>query len=136
MVKATVAAIIINEYDPRKILLTRRKVSPFTEKWCLPGGHIDKYESAERAIIREVKEETSIEYSPKFMNYFDEIIQYKNIHSVVIVFEGSCHETPTPDNNEVGEIAWRPIYEAQKEKLAFRHNEILEYYIKQHFPCK
>ncbi len=46
--------IIFNE-DDTKILLVKRKDIPL---WVLPGGGVEQEETAEEAIIREVKEET------------------------------------------------------------------------------
>jgi len=36
--------------------VVKRNVNPFKDHWCLPGGHIDDYESVENAVVREVKE--------------------------------------------------------------------------------
>lgn len=51
------SAIIIKE---NKILLIHRKKEG-KEYWVLPGGGIDEPETAEQAIVREVKEETNLE---------------------------------------------------------------------------
>ena len=64
-------------------------MNSFPGKWCLPGGHIDRNEPAEKAIKREIKEETGLRFSGTFFQYFDEIIPRKNIHSTVLVYEGS-----------------------------------------------
>lgn len=47
--------IILNEKE--EILLVKRKDVPI---WVLPGGGIDKGETPEKAIVREVKEETGL----------------------------------------------------------------------------
>ena len=72
MPKTTVAAIIHN--DQAQVLLTRRNIPPFKGLWILPGGHIDDYEAAQTAIVREVKEETGLDFAAIFFGYFDEII--------------------------------------------------------------
>jgi len=53
-----VGAVVISE---GKILLAKRKNEPGKGKWSIPGGVVDLGESPEQAVIREVKEETSLE---------------------------------------------------------------------------
>ena len=51
-------SVVKNKKD--EILLIRRGISPGIGKWALPGGFIETGESAERACIRELEEETGI----------------------------------------------------------------------------
>lgn len=53
-----VGAIIL---DGDQILLEKRKNPPGKGKWSVPGGLVDLGETAEQAVIREVKEETELE---------------------------------------------------------------------------
>jgi 8-oxo-dGTP diphosphatase len=127
--KTTVAAIISefkegNEY----ILLTKRKIEPYINKWCLPGGHINNYESAKNAVIREVREETGLDYQPLFYNYFDEIIPDQNIHAVVLVFTGISDGALVKNNAEVSDAKWILLNEALSYDFAFQHGEILKNY--------
>lgn len=48
--------------EDNKILLTRRakKMMYFPSAWVLPGGHIDRGESLEEGVIREILEETGV----------------------------------------------------------------------------
>jgi 8-oxo-dGTP diphosphatase len=55
MVVKSVLGII---FDEKKVLLVKRRDVPV---WVLPGGGIEDEESAEDAIIREVKEETGLD---------------------------------------------------------------------------
>jgi len=52
-----VAAIIIRN---NKILLGKRKGSIRDGYWCLPGGHLEFSESMEKAVARELLEETGM----------------------------------------------------------------------------
>ena len=75
MPKTTVAAIITGaERNQSRILLARRNHDPCDSFWCLPGGHIDPNEPARAAVIREVQEETGLNFAADFFAYFDEII--------------------------------------------------------------
>ena len=42
------------------ILLLKRAIEPYIGKWAFPAGHVEPNESAEQAIVREIKEETSL----------------------------------------------------------------------------
>lgn len=129
MPKATVAAIIGTTYkNTIKVLLTRRSIDPFKDEWCLPGGHIDRYEPAREAIIREVKEETGLDLNAKFFDYFDEFIPRYNIHAVVLVFEGDALGELNASESEVSDARWFSLVEACSMPLAFTHNDILDAY--------
>jgi len=53
-----VAAIIVNEKG--QVLLTRRAYEPCAGMLDLPGGFVDPMETAEEAVVREIKEELNI----------------------------------------------------------------------------
>ena len=63
---AAVTALIFNEKD--ELLLTRRAVEPEFGKLDLPGGFVDPMESAEHALLREIKEELDLE--PEQISFF------------------------------------------------------------------
>lgn len=55
--KITVDGVILTD---GKILLVKRKNSPFKNKWALPGGFVEYGETTETAILREIFEETGL----------------------------------------------------------------------------
>lgn len=66
---AAVVAVIYN--DKNELLLTRRKHEPSKGLLDLPGGFVNIGETAENAVIREVKEELNIDISElKFIATF------------------------------------------------------------------
>ena len=70
---SAVAAIIVNNNGD--ILLTKRAFEPAKGKLDLPGGFVDPMESAEEALIREIKEElnltiTKFRYLTSFPNEY------------------------------------------------------------------
>ncbi|MCL5951479.1 MAG: NUDIX hydrolase [Chloroflexi bacterium] len=125
--KASVGAIITSGVDgSQRVFLVRRAYQPFKDYWCLPGGNIKRNEQAIDAIVREVKEETGLDFEPHFWRYFDEIIPDMGIHSIVLVFTGpALGETGLP-RDEVTEICRFPLTEARCLKLAFCHGMILD----------
>ena len=131
-VKTTVGAIITRQEDGiEKLLLTRRAIEPFRGYLCLPGGHIDRFETARDAIIREVKEEVGLDFVPQFFKYLDEIIPECDWHAVVLVFTGTATGALQLQAAEVSEIGWLSPAEALAQPLAFRHDEIIAAYAKQ-----
>ncbi len=56
--KHVVCAVLLNE---GKIFATQRGYGEFKDGWEFPGGKIEKGETAENAIIREIKEELNTE---------------------------------------------------------------------------
>jgi len=56
----TIKAVVLDEKG-KVLLLKRSKKSLNAGKWDLPGGHLDKGESIEEALKREVSEETGLD---------------------------------------------------------------------------
>ena len=130
----TVATIITRTTaGTPQVLLVKRGYDPYHGYWSLPGGHIDRNETAEHAAVREVKEETNLDFTPTFVRYFDEIIPERNIHAVVIVFVGPGTGTVKPQPEEVTDISWFDLGTAQSLELAFYHNTILADYVRQSY---
>lgn len=124
-VKATVGAII--EKD-NKLLLTKRNIEPFKGYWCLPGGHIEYFEPAKDAMIREIKEETGLDFDGKFVGYIDEAMPELNWHAVFLVFKGTATGKEKKCEIEVQEMRWFSKEDALKQKLAFKHDEAIKKY--------
>lgn len=55
--KPTASALITKG---NKILLARRAIQPFKNKWDVPGGFLEEGEAPETGLLREIKEELGI----------------------------------------------------------------------------
>ena len=104
---ATVAFIIDNN---GRLLVAKRAFEPAKGTLDLPGGFVDMYESAEEAIIREVKEETGLEINaPKYLHSIPNIYLYSGfeIHTLDMFFEikiENVSEIQAAD--DVSELIW------------------------------
>lgn len=58
---SSTVAVIIN--DRKEIMVATRAYEPAKGSYDLPGGFVDMNETAEEAVMREVKEETGLEVS-------------------------------------------------------------------------
>ncbi|MBN1592740.1 MAG: NUDIX hydrolase [Candidatus Coatesbacteria bacterium] len=130
--KSSAAAIITRDMNGEtEILLTLRNSPPLEGVWCLPGGHVDQGETARDAVIREVKEETGLDFDARFFKCFDEVFPEYGIFAVVSVFEGRASGKLKPQIDEVAELRWFPVQKARSMRLAFCDNEILDCYFGQ-----
>jgi len=74
---AAVAGIITN--DDNEILMTIRRFEPAKGKLDLPGGFIEKNETAEHALKREIKEELNIDiYDLQYFMTYPNTYIYNN----------------------------------------------------------
>lgn len=120
--KKTVGAII---EDKGKILLMKRDHPPFDQYWGLPGGHIDPGETAEQAVIREVKEETNLNFKPKFFIDAEEYFEEENWHASASFFTGTW-EGEVKISKEHSEFGWFNKDQINEMQLAFNHKKILD----------
>jgi 8-oxo-dGTP diphosphatase len=128
-VKATVMGIITKPGSRGiEILLTRRSIEPFKDRWCIPGGHIEAGEKARDAAVREIKEETGLDWDAQFFTYSDEIFPDIDFYAVAGVFTAEGKGELKPQESEVKECRWFSLDEALKLDLAFNHNRVLKDY--------
>lgn len=71
-IQLTVDAVVFG-YDAGDIsvLLVKRKYEPFKDAWALPGGFVLEHESLERAVERELSEETGVR-----INYLEQLYTF------------------------------------------------------------
>jgi len=105
MIKLVVACALINEYG--KVLINERPVGKdYAGYWEFPGGKVDKGETPEEAIIRELKEEINIDVTGSCLAplSFTEK-QYDNYYVVVLLYvcrRWNGHIMPMEEQ----ELAW------------------------------
>jgi len=104
---------IVQDRDKWLLGLARRTGDDRTRKWCFPGGHIKRGESPQRAVVREVKEESGI----RCRVVGDPLIDSQ--HKGVAFFHckvTSSDQNPDP-NNEFSAMGFFTIQEMKSLKL-------------------
>jgi 8-oxo-dGTP diphosphatase len=121
-----------------KILLEKRKSEPGRGKWSIPGGLVELGESTERAVIREVKEETGLDVEkPEHIDVADSIIRDENgeikYHFVMVDYFLKLKGGELQAASDAQELRWVPfddveMYDLTKTFRAFfqRNRQKLE----------
>jgi 8-oxo-dGTP diphosphatase len=113
------------------IVLIERKYPPVG--LAIPGGFVEVGESVEEAVIREMKEETSLEViALRQFKVFSRPDRDPRFHTVSVVFE--CVARGEPKGKDDAKVAKVFGYgEIPFERLVFDHADILREYLKDPF---
>jgi 8-oxo-dGTP diphosphatase len=117
----TVDALIIFE---GKLVLIRRRNTPFKDCLALPGGFVEVGETVESAAVREAKEETGLDIELiKLLGVYSDPLRDPRGHTVSICYlaKGRGKLKAGSDAKDIGLFGLSEIPE-----LAFDHNKIIE----------
>lgn len=119
--KLTVDAVIILN---GKIVLIERKNAPYQGKYALPGGFVDIGETTEKAVEREVNEETGLTIEiVKLLGVYSEPSRDPRGHTVSIVYLVLGNGIPKANTDAKGVH----LFDIQNiPEMAFDHNLIIE----------
>ncbi len=121
----TVDAII--EIDGGVVIIQRSN-PPFG--WALPGGFVDYGESLEEAVVREAKEETSLDINDiKQFHTYSNPKRDPRFHTIGTVFTAKAKGIPKAGDDAAG-LKVISLKEIEKYDFAFDHKEILRDYLK------
>lgn len=120
-----VDAVIVKN---KLILLMKRRTKPYLGYWALPGGHIEKRETAEQAVVREVKEETGVKIrKPTMFDVYSTPKRDPRGNISIVYISTSFSGKPKP-NREAYALGWFPLNKLPK--LGFDHRQIIKDAIK------
>jgi 8-oxo-dGTP diphosphatase len=106
------------------ILLIKRNIIPFKNRWALPGGHVEYDEKVEDAAVREVLEETGLKVEiEKLFGVYSDPGRDPRGHTVTIVYLMNVVGGKLKSGDDASDARF---FELEKlPPLAFDHNKII-----------
>jgi 8-oxo-dGTP diphosphatase len=126
--------ILISKNDNSRILLVRRKNDPFKGMLSIPGGFINEGETAEDAMIREAKEETSLVVEPiAILGVYSDPQRDPRMHTISVTFITRIVQGNEDAQDDAAALQWINIEDEldgliQSQQIAFDHSKILNNY--------
>jgi 8-oxo-dGTP pyrophosphatase MutT (NUDIX family)/predicted GNAT family N-acyltransferase len=128
--KLTATAIVIKD---QKLLVAKRNEEPFKGDWDFLGGYMQKGESPEDALKREIKEELGTDCKVTFLGAFPGTANYKEYGFPVLSFAylTELKGEIKLNKKENSEVSWVPI--SKLKKIAFDSNMDILKFVKEKF---
>jgi 8-oxo-dGTP diphosphatase len=114
------------------ILLIRRGIEPFKNKWALPGGFVNMDELLETACKRELKEETGLELEQmEQFKAFDAVDRDPRHRTISVVFSAwlPCREK-VKGGDDAAHAEWFSLHALPE--MAFDHFDIVNLFFSEH----
>ena len=107
-----------------RVLLIRRKNTPYKGRYALPGGFVDIGESVEDACRRELLEETGVRAGPlRLVGVYSHPKRDPRGHSVAVAFMTRASRGKARAGDDAASAEW--VKGWRRHKLAFDHSDIL-----------
>jgi len=123
-----VRAIISNESGD-VLILKRAGTKHGNGKWCLPGGNVEFGQTITDAVVREIKQETSLICKEiDFLFYLENLpSEESELHYINLAFKCNV-EGSVKLNHESSDYAWIDSSSITNYLIAFRNDEMLRRY--------
>lgn len=110
------------------IVLIERRYEPLG--YALPGGFVEVGETVEKAVLREVKEETGLDAQiVKLLGVYSEPNRDPRFHVVSVVFVLDAYGEPKGGDDAKKAVVF-PLEDLPFDKIVFDHAKILKDYLR------
>jgi 8-oxo-dGTP diphosphatase len=123
------ASIIFVNENKQILLFLRDNIPdiPYPNMWDVPGGHVEKFESPEQCIVREMKEEMNL-----ILDDFELFSEIEFEDRIEYTFWAEAKfDIDEIELNEGQQLNWFSKEEACQTNLAYGFNEIAENFYNQ-----
>lgn len=118
-----IADVIIVKND--KVLLVQQRKESAYGLWSFPGGHIEKDETLEEAVIREVREELGVDLlKPEYQKTYPLSMPDENLE--INTFSGELSGEIKLNEDELLAFGWFTIDELTRRKDALRSPSVID----------
>ena len=129
---AVSSAVLVFDTDGQTLFI-RRARDPGRDKLALPGGFIDRGETAEAAAVREVREDAGVTLDNlEFLASFPNLYTYREVEYPVLdlFFVARVQGRTASPLDDVTEVLWAPPGSLRDEDLAFpSHAKALRFFV-------
>jgi len=127
-----VVRLIVLNKKCQVLILRRAGGTHSPNSWCLPGGKIDYGETVEKACIRELMEETGLEFINSEFLFYQDSLPYQNgdMHCINLYFHCTVSGKVSL-NSESSKFAWIGVQDMDNYEIVFRNDEGLRRFWKQ-----
>src|SRR5215216_7393481 len=122
---------LISKDNSSKILLVRRKNDPFKGILSIPGGFVNEGETAEDAMRREAKEETSLVVEPiAILGVYSDPRRDPRMHTLSVTFITRIVQGNEDASDDAAALKWVETEHEldsliESKRIAFDHSKIL-----------
>lgn len=124
--KVTVDAICVSN---GRLLLIKRRNDPYKDHWALPGGFVEVGETTENAVIREMKEETNLDFRiGGLVGVYSEPDRDVRGHAVSITYWGWARDADElKSGDDAAHAEWIEVDDVIRmvKELAFDHGKMV-----------
>lgn len=120
---------VIEDKEGKVLLLRRDNTDSSEGEWCLPGGKIDLGQTAEEAMIREVKEETDLLCEEVDFLFYQDNPPTPQLPEHFITLYFRCRIRGRLQlNDESSDFVWISPQELKQYRITFRNDLALVRY--------
>jgi 8-oxo-dGTP diphosphatase len=120
--KITVDGVLFRDSE---ILLIERKNPPFKGMWALPGGFVEYGETTEKAVVREMKEETGLDTKiSSLLGVYSDPHRDPRGHTISIVYLLERKKGSLCSGDDASKAAFYSV--DRLPKLSFDHDVIIK----------